>query len=294
MAECQLEIPKVKGLEDSTLTVGRLFLLNCKGSFTRIDRPEPWRAEWDKEQDPLVLKILSSDFVAVDQLQLVAASYRVGQHQVQNLKIKSGLETLELGPIQFEVKTVIEKKDEQVEPYGPMAATLRWPMALWLSLLVVALFVVFFGFFRWRRYRQRKELLENLRQHDAALPPLAEVHQKYRKWRREKAFFHGAQGTPAEVKETLLEVDKAFRVYLIRAFKIPALQWNDSLILKDLKKRHRPIFDEWHNAIKKYMIELGKAKAAADLKDKDVVQLTEDLRRLAENLEKGNRKEVRL
>jgi hypothetical protein len=290
MAECQLQIPPVRGLEDNVITVGREFVLDCKGDFSKLGDSKEWTINFAENQNTHALKILNSEFVTGDELKLTVTSYTAGPQSFNPLQLKKGDEIIPLGRVDFNVQSVIvQKADQQVEPYGPMAVSLSWPLAFWIYTTILIIAIVTFSGLKILRRLQRKALLESLRRHDSASAPLAEFHQHYRRWRRENLFFHGASSVNVEqdhLKNLLTEVNQAFRVFLIREFKVPALQWSDRLILQEFKKYHKSIFELYGNDLRKQFTEVEKAKAAADqIKAQDVVQLTENLRKLAEKMD---------
>ncbi len=287
MAECALQIPKVEGLPDGVITVGRKFILDCQGEFPKTFKPEAWPIEFAENQNPHSLKILSSNFISPEKLQLEVTSYLAGNQQFQPLKFKLGEEKVDLGKVNFEVQSVIEKQEAQVEPFGPMVLAMSWPLTLWLSLgLIVVVIATAIGL-RLRTYIQRKNLIEDLRKHDSALSPLAEVHKLYRHWRREKSFFYDEESSAEILSEFQKEVDQAFRLFLTRTFKVPALKWTDRKILKDVKKYHPQTFESQGFELKKLMLEMAKASEAKNLKSRDGVQLAENFRVLAERISKA-------
>lgn len=287
MAECALQIPKIEGLPDGVITVGRHFILECQGEFPKNFKPEIWPIEFAENQNPHSLKILSANFLTPEKLQLEVTSYLPGAQQFQPLKFKSGEEKVDLGKVNFEVQSVIQKQEAQVEPFGPMALAMSWPLTLWLTLgLILVLLATLVGL-KLRTYFQRKNLIEDLRKHDSALSPLAEVHKAYRLWRREKAFFYDEEVAAETLSEFQKEVDQAFRLFLTRTFKVPALKWTDRKILKDVKKYHPEIFESDGLELKKLMLEMSKASLAKNLKSRDVVQLTENFRVIAEKISKA-------
>lgn len=296
MAECRLEIPKVEGLEDNVLTVGREFFLDCRGEFQKIERLDDWKFSFSDPQMSLGLHLLRSEFVTKENIKFVVTSYRPGPHSFSPLQLKKSEDVIDLGKVNFEVQSVIQAQEATVEPFGPMAIGMGWPMKIWAALGLIVVLLAVLVFVKLRRHMQKKTLLEELSRHDSSATPLAEVHQHYRKWRREHAFFYSPDlnPPPVEINQVLAEVNQAFRIYLIRAFKIPALQWSDRLILRELKKYHRVVYDLHGKNINKFLIEIEKAKTAGEkLKDQDVVQLTENLRILAESLDaskKGDKK----
>ncbi len=287
MADCDLQVPHIEGLPDNVITVGRKFTISCKGEWPKDFKPELWAIEFSEKQNPHSLKILSSDFISSEEVKLVVTSYVAGPSQFQPLILKSGEQKVVLGKINFEVQSVIQQQEAQVEPFGPMALSISWPLALWLAIALILITLAGAISLRLRIYFQRKNLLESLRQHDSALTPLADVHKLYRQWRREKSFFYDQESSPENLSEFLKEVDLAFRLYLTRTFKVPALKWNDRVILKDIKKYHPKTFESGGLELKKLMLEMGKAKEAKNLKSRDVVQLIESFRKMAEKLSKA-------
>ncbi len=287
MAECGLQIPKIEGLPDGVITVGRKFILECQGDFPKNFKPEVWPIEFGENQNPHSIKILSANFISPEKLQLEVTSYLPGSQQFQPLKFKLGEEKVDLGKVTFEVQSVIENKEEKVEPFGPVALAMSWPLALWLTLALILVVAGTAIGLRLRTYFQRKNLIEELRKHDSALTPLAEVHKLYRHWRREKSFFYEEEVESAILSEFHKEVDQAFRLFLTRTFKVPALKWTDRKILKDIKKYHTDTFESHGFELKKLMLEMSKAKEAKNLKSRDVVQLTENFRTMAEKIMKA-------
>ena len=291
MAECELQIPKIEGLPDDVLTVGRKFILDCKGSFPSPFKAEAWVIEFGEKQNPHSLKILSSNAISPNEIKMEATSYVAGPTEFKDLKLKYSADkdanSVELGPVQFQVQSVIQQQEKPPEPFGPIALSLNWPLVWWMVLAGLVLLALSFIGLKIRKSTQRKNLLESLRKHDSALTPLAEVHKYYRQWRREKSFFYDSENPAESLSDFLKEVDQIFRLYLTRTFKVPALQWTDRSVLTEIKKYHAGTFETLGLELKKLMIEMAKAKDAKNLKSKDVVQLTENFRVLAEKISKA-------
>lgn len=291
MADCELQIPKVEGLPDQVMTVGRKFILDCKGQFPKEFKPESWPIEFAENQNPHSLKILSSNFISPEEVKIEATSYVAGGTEFKNLKLKFSTapdsNSVELGPLKFEVQSVIQQQAKPPEPFGPIALSMSWPLVWWFVIAIILLLISGSIGLRIRRAVQRKNLLEDLRKHDSSLTPLAEVHKQYRQWRREKSFFYDQVNPSENLSDFLKEVDQAFRLYLTRAFKVPALKWNDRSVLKDIKKYHPETFEALSLDLKKLMSELAKAKEATNLKSRDMIQLTESFRILSEKLSRS-------
>ena len=201
MADCELKIPKLEMLPDGVITVGRKLILDCKGIFPKDFKPEAWPIEWAENQNPHSLKILSSNFISPEEVQIEVTSYMAGVIQFQPLKLKLGEEKVDLGKVSFEVQSVIQQQEAPVEPFGPMALAMKWPLALWLTLAFIVIVIMTAMGLRLRTYFQRKNLVEELRKHDSALSPLAEVHKAYRQWRREKNFFYDEEASSEQLSE---------------------------------------------------------------------------------------------
>lgn len=287
-SRCQLEIPSIPGAETQELTVGREFFLNCEPErFVTLDN-QTVQLELE-QQAPWQLKLLHAEWKDPQHLSLKLTSYRVGQHQLPDLKLKIGNEVLSLGPQSIHVQSVMKPEEPVQEPFGPIGPfQLSWPPVVWLILGVMLISLLSISFFKIYRYRQRKKVLEELQKYDSALSPLSELHSQYRKWQR-KYGLQTEDGQNEIFQNALLEIEHSFRLYLTRTFRIPALEWSQALVADEVKRKIKKI--PLHKDTKLILIEIDKAKKARKLKPAELLQLLEQARKNAESIDSALQKE---
>jgi hypothetical protein len=285
--QCKIDIPQARGLEDSQLTVGREFYLNCSGDWPRTLKQDNLHFE-DAENIKYNLKLLSFEFRNPSTADLKVTSYLAGQHKFPNLIVTDGELKVELGAVEFKVETVLPQDGEKVEPFGPMGpAQIPIPLLYWLILLGALLLTAGYAGLRFWRFQQRKAMLERLKEHDVALTPIQQFHQSMRKLQRANPVFYGKEASSEELNSGVDELTRMFKVYLSRQLRVPAFEWNDRLILKDIRKYHRSLFDEYSRKIQTLFTEFKKAQSSgANLKAQDVSQLAESLRKTLESVDR--------
>jgi len=287
--QCSVDIPKVSGLEDQQLTVGRVFYLNCTGDWPKTLKQDQLHFEGDANLKYQV-KLLKFEFRSPTEADLQVTSYLAAKHQLPNLILTDGEQKVELGPVQFQVQSILPPQDkgEKVEPYGPFGpATIPVPALYWLVLVGAIAFVgILVGLKIWR-FNQRRSMLERLKQHDSALSPLQEFHQSMRKLQRANPVFYGKEASREELRQGVEELSRMFKVYISRRLRVPAFEWNERLIVKDIRDYHPHIFAEYSRRIHELFREFKKAQDHSQkLHEKDVSQLAEALRRVLEGVEK--------
>jgi len=283
---CEINIPAVKGLQDNVLTVGRLFELKCPATI-----PENFNFETAKielpESERLSFKIFKTAAQDKNTLIFEATLYRAGTFQAEDLIFTDGQQKISLGKFEAQVQSVIPEgvKAEAYGPIGPLIIPIPW---VYIAIVASAiLFLLGSLGLQWRRRWQRKSLLNRLREYETAVSALQQFHSESRRWQRENTLFHDPKINDESLERVLKEIDQQVRIYFIRRFQIPALEWNQKLILKDLKKYHRKIYDENFEFVKKWFTEITRALSPQfKLKAQDVIQLQEEARKLLERLDR--------
>lgn len=290
--QCKTEIPSVEGLNDNELTVGREFLLVCDGEFPRSLDLEKLHFVL-KPEEKYQIKLLGFELRSLTQADIKATTYKAGNFQYQDLQLTDGTETLSLGPIQYVVQSVLPKQEPgqapvKVEPYGPIGpASLGVPMLYW-ALLAGAVILVLLAFVA-RIYRsiQRRNMLARLKEHDSAMAPLAQFHQSFRRLQRANTVFFGGAAEKEHIKQCLEETHRMLRLFLTRRYQVPAMEWSDRLILKDLKKYYPKVSHEYGDELKKLLNEYARGfQDKANLKEQDVLNIATNTRLLIEKLER--------
>jgi len=291
--QCNLDIPKVSGLEEGQLTVGREFYLTCKGDWPKTLKQENLKFVGD-ENLKYQIKLLGFEFRSPEEADLKVTSYIAAKYQFPKLDLSDGEQTVELGPLQFEVVSVLPPQGQglaqeqaKVEPYGPFGpATIAVPALYWLVLFGTIAFIAVLVWLKIWRFNQRREMLLRLKEHDAAMSPLMEFHQNMRRLQRANAVFYGKEATGQELREGMTELSRMFKIFISRRLRVPAFEWNERLIVKDIRRYHPPVYETYSKRIHDLFSEFKKAESAGTkLHAKDVSQLAETLRKTLEGIE---------
>ncbi|WP_374000379.1 hypothetical protein [Bdellovibrio bacteriovorus] len=290
--QCKAEIPSIEGLKDNELTVGREFLLVCDGDFPKDLQQEKLHFVLKPEQK-YQIHFLGFEFRSQTQADVKATAYTAGNIQFEDLQLSDGTQTLSLGPIHYAVQTVLPQQQPgeapvKQEPFGPIGpASIGVPMLYWALLAGFIGLLVLIAISKVYRVVQRRNMLERLREHDSALSPLAEFHQQFRRLQRTNPVFFGKDADKGQIDEVLVETNKIFKLFLTRQFRVPALEWSERLVIKDLKKYHAKTYAELSEDLKKVLREYQHAfKDRKNLSSNDVLNLATQARVLAEKMER--------
>lgn len=291
--QCKTEIPAVEGLKPAELTVGRDFILVCDGDFPRDLHQEQLQFVL-KPEHKYVLKLRSFEFRSVTTADIKVTSYTAGKFEFPDLQLTDGAQTLALGPVSFAVESVLPPTDPanpeaKPQPFGPFGpAQMSVPPLYWAILFsVIGLFVLAL-IAKIYRVVQRRNMLERLKEHDSALSPLSEFHKGMRTLARANTVFFGTKVEPDDVKLCLKQTDHMLRLYLTRKFRLPAFEWSDRLILKDIKKHNRKVFDHYAADLKKLLKELSRGLQDKDtVTGQDALNIATQSRTLVEKMESG-------
>lgn len=287
--QCQIDIPNVQGLKNQELTVGREFYLNCRGDWPRDLAQEKLQLIFP-EQAKYQIQLLGFEFRTPEEADIKITTHKVVPAKFENLKITDGTKEIELGVVQYQVQTVIEKPEDpsqKVEPFGPMGpALVAMPMVYIVVVSLLVLSVLSLAATKVYRLWQRRQLLAKLKAHDSALSPLGEFHQQMRRLQRDNTVFFGGKSTSQDVVLAFEELNSSFRMFLIRELHVPAFDWGSQLILKDIKKYHHLVYQDCSLDIKKLLREYDQAiNNKNTLIENDIRVLFEQTRRLVEKVD---------
>lgn len=289
--QCQVDIPKVEGLKDQELTVGREFFLICKGEWPKDLIQEKLYLVFPEAQK-YQIQLLGFEFRTTEEADLKVTSHKAVPVHFENLQISDGQQTVNLGKVDYQVQTVIERPQDpsqKVEAYGALGpASIPIPLVYVIAIALVVAGIGGWLTVRVYRYSQRRRLLAKLKEHDSALSPLNQYHQSMRRLHRDNTVFFGHHKTvEGHVLAAFEELSAMFYLFLTRELHVPAFDWSPSLILSNVKKYHSEVYQEMSLDLKKLLREYASAaKNKNSLSEKDIVVLSEQTRRLVERLDR--------
>lgn len=273
---CQIEIPPVDGLIDNQLTVGRDFFIHCKGEWPKDFVIEKAHFFWEKEQQKYFLKLLELQQRSGDEIDLKVTSYMAAKVQIPDLLLTDGAKTIGLGPINYEVASVLDPKQQKPVPYGPISAiSIIWPLAYTLVVSAIGAFILGYIFrILWKK-KQERVLKQKLRELETPLLPEAQFFKDYRSLKRESPIFYH-DFTAGDILEARDRVDRMLRVFVSREFGVLATEHSSQRTLKDLRKNKRWVqllTPELEADMARILVELERSKKDQERLDRaDVLQ----------------------
>ena len=267
------------------LTVGQPFEISCAGDSVAMKAESLGITELGDQKYHLKLTSIKS---ADDRhIEATVVSYKPGVYGKDGGKdggndgpffLSDGTNSVELRGLTFEVHSVIPKGEKpEAFPAFPFWE-MGFPWWFWvLSFYAVALPLL--GIFLWaRKAAQLKKLRQELERHRTVRPPFDEFHRELRLLERK----HGVE--PTDPKLYVQELNRVFRMFLVRELIVPALDWSDRAVLKEIKKRHRVLYDDLNGALAQVMRELNRAQSVASVNVGDAQQLAKMARETSESV----------
>lgn len=293
---CNVDIPEVQGLKSGELTVGRDFFLHCETEFPHQLDTEKLNFVLKPEEN-YQIKLLSFELRSPTSADIKVTSYRTGEMNFKELMLSDGNQSVNLGEVQFAVRSVLppqqapmpgmEQASQQPQPYPAMGPVgLSVPVFYWIVLAAVILLFVGVVIYKLIRRLQRKNLIERLRSYDAALSPIAQLHQNLRRLQRSNTVFFGGSSDQKHITEAVIESEKYLKLFLTRQYQTPAFEWGDKAVLRDIKTHHNDIYKEFHRELSALFEEYTKAKKDfSKVTESDAQQIVKRTRQLAEHME---------
>jgi len=248
---CQLDNAQTQ----KPITVGDVLSLSCAGDMpAALEKSAQFI--WADESSQYTLYVLDVAESTNQNFKLLVTSYRPGQYSNYKLKISDGKTTVETSEVQFAVQSVWPQgeKPEPVPSYGPFYVSI--PLWFWLSVAAAFLALGLLVFYFVHRKQQRQKLLNDLDKHMTMLPPHSQFSKDLRLITKNLS---PSPITPDQYSEIAKSINEAFRLYLIRELRVPALQFTDRQILAEIKKRHRALYEDLKAEILRGLTELSSA-----------------------------------
>lgn len=260
--------------ELDALTVGTKFGLKCHGDIAvNWDQSQP-QVVFPKEEQQYSLAILKVVRQDPNDAQYDVTAYKAGESKPEYLRVIQGKGSnsergFEIAQPKWSVKSVLDPKNP-AQPFGPVGPwSLSLPLWIVIAFFLAVALIVYFTVRKLRRMSQRRRMLESLKLHKTALPPLYQFYRDARQLRRR---LHTVKDE-AEFKKISEELDKEFRLFVLRQFQVPAFEWSNRAILEDLRRRHRKTYARSADALRKTLRELGKLKSRQQVTQNDLEQM---------------------
>ncbi len=241
-ADCKVIIPEVAGLEADKLTVGRHLELNCKtaDSVTTFDFS---KADF-KSEEKYTIKLFKAESVDAQNFKLNLTLYKTGPVQVSSYILTDGTNEINLAAPALQIESVLEptKDGKPQEPYGPLLPlTISTPVSYYFILLGVLSATALFVFLRYKKMAYYKKLKGSLNQFQSPVDPETQFYKAIR---------------AAEKKNyPLTEIEKAFKLYVLRSYQVPIFELSHDKSINYLKRMF-PEYKQTRLQIQKVLIEI--------------------------------------
>jgi hypothetical protein len=182
---CAIDIPKVSGLPDQQLTVGRVFYYKCEGDWSaniQIENLKVQFAPTEKGPELSAYSVRALGFELRDPqtAELKLVSYQPGDHQVGQITLLDGEKSIALPGFQLQVQSVLSE-EQPAKPFGPMGPlSLSVPLVYWLILVSVLGLAIFSMALAYRKKKNRMECFNQIQKDATGPTPLIQFHRDLR------------------------------------------------------------------------------------------------------------------
>jgi hypothetical protein len=280
---CQIDLQGYSA--QKLLTVGDKFVLECDGP---LGLPFKDNVRFLlKDDSQYIIHKLQMPESTETHFKFIVTSYRTGEHKDIALVLSDGVTTATTNPLSWTVSSILKPGEEQkmVPSQGPFL--LSYPLSLWLTLAAVVLGIMgLIGFVVYRR-RQRKLMKAQLEKFTTMLPPFSQFSKDMRQTIKK------LDDPKAEVmaKDIVVKMNEDLRLYLVRELMVPAHEYSDSAVLKEIRRDHRDLYDFCRADLKKVLSEFTKATAHLDkVSARDCEDLSVLSRKMAEKIYEQRKK----
>lgn len=273
---CRLELPTQSNSQ--AVNVGDRLPLVCSGSFSP-PLTAAARTVWTDKNMGHTLDILDVRAAASNQVEFIVAGYRPGEHKI-SLLIEEGGQKFETNEIEFKVESILDPANPNPQAFpskGPYRES--YPMGIWIALggalILFALFIVW-GFLARQKVRRIKDEMDKMK---SFLSPIGQVSKDLREIQKKR------RSEDYTSKMMVQDLDRSFRLYLVREFQIPAHRLDEKEVLRAFRKRNRILFEANEPELRRLLNELASAqKDHAPLGAEDCDELLQITRNLVERL----------
>lgn len=258
VAKCEVQIA------NPPVTVGDPFTLSCQGNFGAAFSAGTQIVPVD-EKNKYTLKILNVKSATSSDATFTVTSYKAGDFKDQSFIISDGLVNAKADGLAWSVQTVLQQDSKPFPPMGPMK--MSYPNALWIALVLVLAVISLVVWQRLNRRRARRNLIEGVLGAGREGVPFRELvkiqnTQAFSQFSRDLRVVQKEMNAmkPKPADDIWAELEKSFRLYLVRELLTPAFDWSQRQILNDIKKNHRKVYNRCSVQLRRGLSEFEKGK----------------------------------
>lgn len=249
--------------ELDALYVGDKYLLRCEGPFVD-DLGQSLKLKPLEDVDQFAITVLEYRTIENDGIWATVTSYKPGNHKLSGFQLVDGERVIPIEGGELPVKSVLQELPPEqmnnpeamkMKMLGPFTLAMPWwYWALWAA--AIALVFAVAARWVWRKL-QRKKILENLARQATALTPYNQFNKEIREQMRK---YTSTVETDDFGPIYMKDLDKSFRMYLLRELLVPANEWGTGAVMRDIKGRHRKIYKNLGPQVRRTLVEFDRAR----------------------------------
>ncbi len=238
------------------ITVGEHLLLSCTGNISpdfSLNESKLILNQSNKvESNKYSLKIFKATPKGDAEFHLDFTIYAPGEYKIGDFILTDGVSEIILSGansgsnsgsnilVESVIKPAVDGKPP--EPFGSLfPLNIAIPIYYYLLLVAVLLLAVIYAVFKAKRLSYYRKLKDKLRQYSSAVEPATQFYKAIR--------------TAEKASYPLVAIEKAFRIYNIRAYQLPMFDLPSQRIFKYFK-RNFPEYKSTRNNLVKLLDEL--------------------------------------
>lgn len=196
-----------------------------------------------------------------------AVSYRVGKWDLSQMEIlEDGTAKLKLSGIVYPVKSIQDPQKARKEPFGPADPfLLSWPSYIYAVGFIVVALILGSIFLMITKNVRKRAWDRKVSKYDSPMQPYHQFQKDLRVIRREFDFTQNKKWDSGQIKKYIDELDKFFKLFVLREFRVPALDWKPKTVLREIKKRKKRKFYIFDKKLSQVFNELERAQKSPDL-----------------------------
>ena len=234
------------------ITVGEPLQLTCSGDIDSkfsLEKAEFKLAEINK----YTVKLIKINSFNKGEANLDFTIYSPGEYKLSELILTDGLSEINLNGPAVKVESVLKPTSEgkAPEPFGPLLPIgIATPAYYYFFLASFFIVIILYGAYRIKRHLYYKKLKTKLIQH---ISPIDIDTQFYKSIRLAE-----------KMDYPLDQIEKAFRLYNLRAYELPMFDLSNERILKYFKRNH-PRYKNTRLSLQKLLDEFVELQKNNDL-----------------------------